>query len=171
MVGDLKALFLVLAISLSFPSKTQPANGTQSRQELLSFYTEMERQGKVFRNNNTTTSTIEPHSDPFICMVSVMKDEELFVDEWIAYHLFIGIDYFFICDHGNNSFHTFLAPHINAGYLTVMPWFQIPPITGMNDQFKCYEMGYHLMNESKLTTTFSLNSWLTHEFQAPFILK
>jgi len=162
MVGGLGALLMVLAISICIPYSTQEApkkkshqahptdyNVTQSRQELLAFYQDMQSQGKVYSDNRTTSAPTELHPDPFVCMVSVMKDEELFVDEWIAYHHFIGIDYFFICDHGKTSLQTFLAPHIEAGYLTVMPWYKLPHIAGINDQCSCYELAFHLMNESK----------------------
>ncbi len=39
-----------------------------------------------------------PNSAPLICAVAIVRDENPFLDEWIAYHHLLGIDHFFLYD-------------------------------------------------------------------------
>ena len=154
-LGGLASLLWVLALfcylpcnNYAAPPQIPPFNVTQSRQELLSYYEDLQRHDKVYRKNSTRSLG---GTHPVLCIAAIMRDEELFLDEWIAYHLFLGFDYFFICDHGlNASLHHFLLPHIEAGYLTVIPWANLPNITGKSDQLKCYDLAVLLMNSSTL---------------------
>ena len=130
------------------PSQIPPFNVTQSRHELLSFYEDLQRQDKVYKKNSRRSLG---GTHPVLCIAAILRDEELFIDEWIAYHLFLGFDYFFISDHGlNASLHRSLLPHIEAGYLTVIPWINLPNMTGKSDQLKCYDLAVHLMNSRML---------------------
>lgn len=38
-----------------------------------------------------------------ISMVAIAKDEESFIEEWIAYHRLLGVDHFFIYDNGQSQ--------------------------------------------------------------------
>ena len=41
-----------------------------------------------------------------------MKDEERFLDEWLAYHRLIGVDHFFLYDHASEPpLRELVAPH------------------------------------------------------------
>ena len=40
------------------------------------------------------------------CVITIIKDEQLYLDEWIAYHLKLGIDKIFIYEDINSSSHS-----------------------------------------------------------------
>ena len=59
----------------------------------------------------------------FLCAVSVLKDEEIFVDEWLVYHKMLGIEYFFLFDDGAGlPLRSLLKVH--EKYCSVIPWFE-----------------------------------------------
>lgn len=49
------------------------------------------------------------------------KDEDPFVDEWLAYHRLIGVDHFYLYDNDSRTqLRAVVAPH--AAYVTVIDW-------------------------------------------------
>ncbi|TDO22363.1 glycosyltransferase family 2 protein [Pedobacter duraquae] len=62
------------------------------------------------------------NSDKHICGVSVLRDEEKFLDEWLVYHKRLGINHFFLFDNDQKqNLGLYLQPHHT--YTTVIPWF------------------------------------------------
>jgi hypothetical protein len=56
-----------------------------------------------------------------ICVVAILKDEERFLDEWLAYHRLIGVDHFFLYDDAAEQPLRALAAR-HAEYVTVVDW-------------------------------------------------
>lgn len=57
------------------------------------------------------------------CICAIFKNEGKYLEEWIAYHLIIGIEHFYL--YNNNSdddFRTVLAPYIDSGVVTLCEW-------------------------------------------------
>jgi len=73
-----------------------------------------------------------------VCIAAILRDEECFVDEWIAYHRMIGVQHFYIYDDAPASpLVEYLRPH--ADYVTVVPWYQRHlELPGRNRQTKAY---------------------------------
>jgi hypothetical protein len=83
-----------------------------------------------------------------ISVCCMFKNESMFLDEWIKYHLVIGIDHFYL--YNNNSDDNFLEilkPYIESNIVELIDW----PFE--NSQMKAYEDCY---NKNKLNT-----NWLT----------
>ena len=83
----------------------------------------------------------------WICAVGFMEEEELYIDEWLAYHRILGFDYFFLCDGGNNaSLGDFLRTHAEAGYVAVgAPW---PHSTADHHVGGCLKLALEIMQAS-----------------------
>ena len=64
---------------------------------------------------------------------AIVKDEERYIEEWVLYHHLIGVEHFFILDHGStDATRTILAPYVNRGLVTVIDW---PLIQGQIDGY------------------------------------
>jgi len=74
-----------------------------------------------------------------ICVVAILKAEEPFVDEWIAYHRLIGVDHFLLYDNDPNlPLQRLLEGY--ADYVTVIDWpGEREDLPGRNKQTKAYE--------------------------------
>lgn len=72
------------------------------------------------------------------CAVAIARDEESFIDEWIIYHLSIGINYIYIYDDSpSGKLAEFLAPHFPS--VVVIPWYgRHQQMEGRNRQTKAY---------------------------------
>ena len=58
-----------------------------------------------------------------VCIVTVVRDENRFLDEWLCYHKIIGIDHFFIYDNNPDlGLGLFLHPH--REYVTIVRWHE-----------------------------------------------
>lgn len=58
-----------------------------------------------------------------ICICSTFKNEAKFLEEWIEYHLVVGVDRFYL--YNNNSEDNYidvLAPYIERGIVTLIEW-------------------------------------------------
>jgi hypothetical protein len=56
-----------------------------------------------------------------IALVAILKEEDAFVDEWVAYHRLLGVDHFYLYDHDPRlPLRKILKKH--AGYVTVTDW-------------------------------------------------
>lgn len=73
-----------------------------------------------------------------VCVVAILKGEEAFLDEWLAYHRLIGVRHFYLYDNDPAlPLRRFLAPH--AAYVTVIDWpGEREHMPGHNKQTKAY---------------------------------
>jgi|GEM_PF-3260401 len=58
-----------------------------------------------------------------VILVAIVKNEAAHLEEWLAYHIALGIDHFVIYDNGSTD-HTseLLERYINHGYVTYIEW-------------------------------------------------
>ncbi len=66
----------------------------------------------------------------YFSICAIFKDEGLILNEWIEYHLILGVEHFYL--YNNNSsdnFKEILKPYINKGYVTLIDWPIGPPYT------------------------------------------
>jgi hypothetical protein len=73
-----------------------------------------------------------------ISICGIFKNESKFLDEWIRYHLVVGVDHFYL--YNNNSNDTFLnvlQPYIDKGVVDLIDW----PYN--HSQMKAYEDCYN----------------------------
>ena len=55
------------------------------------------------------------------------RDESRYLDEWIRYHRMAGIEHFFLYNNFSaDNFAAVLAPHLKAGYVTLIDWPRKP---------------------------------------------
>lgn len=55
----------------------------------------------------------------YISIVVIVKNEALYIREWIEYHLLIGVEHFYIYDNeSKDNLHSLLGPYINRGIIT-----------------------------------------------------
>jgi hypothetical protein len=73
-----------------------------------------------------------------LCMVSILRGETRFIDEWIIYHKLIGVNHFFLYDDDPDlPLSRYLEPH--SAYVTVIPWYERhQAMEGRNRQTKAY---------------------------------
>jgi hypothetical protein len=73
-----------------------------------------------------------------VCVVAILKAEEPFINEWIAYHRIIGVDHFFLYDNDPSlPLKHLLKGH--AEYVTVVDWpGEHEELPGRNKQTKAY---------------------------------
>lgn len=73
-----------------------------------------------------------------ICVVAILKAEEPFIDEWIAYHRIVGVDHFFLYDNDPvGPLKHLLKRH--AEYVTIIDWpGEHEELPGRNKQTKAY---------------------------------
>ena len=63
-----------------------------------------------------------------LAMCTMVRDMDRFLLEWLQYHIYVGVDHVYIYDNlygdetANNTLTETMAPYINAGYVTVIPW-------------------------------------------------
>src|SRR5262245_25609317 len=51
------------------------------------------------RKQNPISANPAPASSASsVCVVAILKDEDPFVEEWVAYHRLIGVDHFYLYD-------------------------------------------------------------------------
>lgn len=58
-----------------------------------------------------------------VCLCGIFKNEEKYLDEWIRYHLVVGIDHFYL--YNNNSDDNYLEilqPYIEKGIVDLIEW-------------------------------------------------
>ena len=54
-----------------------------------------------------------------LAIVAIIKNEGLYIDEWIKYHVCIGVDHFFLYDNGStDNTHTIINHYIESGLIT-----------------------------------------------------
>jgi hypothetical protein len=58
-----------------------------------------------------------------MAVVAIVKDEAEYLEEWLAYHIALGVDHFFIYDNGStDGSAALLERYINHGYVTRIDW-------------------------------------------------
>jgi hypothetical protein len=58
---------------------------------------------------------------------AIVKDEAAYIEEWLAYHILIGFEHFYIFDNGStDDTAKVLAPYIKYGYVTYIHWPVFP---------------------------------------------
>lgn len=68
-----------------------------------------------------------------VAAVAIVKDEALYLSEWVIYHLGLGIDHFFIYDNfSTDNTQEVLEPYIQGGVLTLIKW---PLFRGQDDAY------------------------------------
>src|SRR5690606_38205131 len=56
-----------------------------------------------------------------VCVAAILKDEDRFVEEWVAYHRLLGVDHFYLYDNDpRQPLRDILAAH--RDYVTVREW-------------------------------------------------
>ena len=74
-----------------------------------------------------------------LAVIAIIKDEEKYIEEWVVHHQSIGVQHFFIFDHGSTDrTRAILERYNNRGLVTVIDW---PRIYG---QLDAYEYGVRL---------------------------
>ena len=75
-----------------------------------------------------------------VCVGAILKDEDAFVEEWVAYHRILGVDHFYLYDNDpRQPLSEILARH--GDYVTVRPWLighDDPSYRGRTKQIKAY---------------------------------
>lgn len=70
----------------------------------------------------------------FLSIVVTVKNESLYIGEWLDYHLMIGVDHFYIYDNGStDDLLEIIRPYIKEGLVTYTQW------EGNNQQLVIYE--------------------------------
>jgi len=68
-----------------------------------------------------------------IAGIAIVKNESLYIEEWLLYHLSIGIDHFFIYDNfSEDDLSVLLRPYIQGGVVTLINW---PVSRGQDDAY------------------------------------
>jgi len=61
--------------------------------------------------------------DCFLAFVTRIKHEDLYIREWLEYHLLVGVEHFFLYDmDGGQGLAGILEPYEDAGVVTRIPW-------------------------------------------------
>ena len=61
--------------------------------------------------------------DWFLAFVTRIKNEDLYIREWLEYHLLVGVEHFFLYDmDGGQGLAGILEPYEDAGVVTRIPW-------------------------------------------------
>ena len=59
----------------------------------------------------------------FLAFVTRVKHEDLYIREWLEYHLLVGVEHFFLYDmDGGQGLAGILEPYEDAGVVTRIPW-------------------------------------------------
>jgi len=78
-----------------------------------------------------------------LCIIAILKDEDPFVEEWIAYHRLLGVNHFYLYDNDpRQPLRGILAAH--REYVTVVEWLVDHDDTryqGRTKQLKAYRHG------------------------------
>ena len=109
---------------------------------------------KVYKKMTDTTrktgrflSSALPHSEKVdadavtLAVVAIIKNEAAYIEEWVKYHILVGVERFYLYDNGStDETRTLLAPYIQKG-LIVLKEFpgQKRQLPAYNDAIKNYK--------------------------------
>ena len=82
--------------------------------------------------------------DYFLSVMATIKNEANYIEEWIEYHLLIGVEHFYLYDNeSTDDLEQILAPYIKSGVVTYNKW------QGKSQQLNIYRDGlFKYKNES-----------------------
>jgi len=119
--------------------------GIDSREKAVNHWLEYGRgEGRTYKSLEQLSSekrvfhdsdTFYPE-DKICCVVAILKNEEEFVQEWVAYHRLIGVDHFFLYD--NNPELPLEDIFGGWGFVTVVPWPKTNEECGGSKQESAY---------------------------------
>ena len=78
----------------------------------------------------------------YLSIAACVKDEGRYLREWIEYHLWAGVDHFYIYDNGStDNTKEMLAPYIEGGIVTYHYWVagKVNPFRAGDRQVKMYK--------------------------------
>jgi Domain of unknown function. len=96
-----------------------------------------------------------------IAICAIFKNEDAFLEEWIEYHLILGVEHFFL--YNNNSEDCFLAklkPYIDAGLVTLN---DCPSIPGQLDAYKHWYENYR--HETQWCTFLDIDEFICPKYK------
>ena len=71
-------------------------------------------------------------------IIACLKQEELYIKEWLDYHISIGVDHFYLCDNNDSGYEPSLSSvvqeYIDKGIVEVFDYHDVHPI-----QPHCYD--------------------------------
>jgi hypothetical protein len=63
----------------------------------------------------------DPPAPDSVCVGAILRDEDRFVEEWVAYHRLLGVDHFYLYDNDpRQPLRRILADHLD--YVTIVEW-------------------------------------------------
>src|SRR5699024_2690946 len=73
-------------------------------------------------------------------VAAIMKNESAYVEEWLKYHLLVGVDHFYIYDNGStDNMPAILAPYVENGIVTYREFPRVArQIPAYNDAVQNY---------------------------------
>jgi hypothetical protein len=76
------------------------------------------------KDDGSVCGITPPSSKPYKLSVCTMVfNEALYIEEWLAYHMLLKVDHFFIYDDGSSdNLVDVLEPYIKLGVVTLIPW-------------------------------------------------
>ena len=85
--------------------------------------------------------------DHFFSIVTIIKDESIYIREWIEYHLILGVDHFYLYDNeSNDNLHEIIKPYIEKGIVTyIFCPGQAKQIPAYNDAIVRFKENNHWM--------------------------
>lgn len=91
-----------------------------------------------------------------VSICAIFKNEAKYLDEWISFHLLVGIDHFYL--YNNNSdddYKAVLAPYIEKGIVDLIEWPVVP------GQFPAYEdCFFKYRNESQWISFLDIDEFI-----------
>lgn len=78
---------------------------------------------KFLRQNRNAKNKIKKSLGGNVCIVTVFKNEARYLDEWIAYHLCIGVDHLFLFNNGStDDFNSIIKKYEKTGSVTLLDY-------------------------------------------------
>jgi hypothetical protein len=76
----------------------------------------------------------------YLAISTMVRDESLYLAEWLAFHRIVGVDHVYIYDNGStDDSPTVLKPFVQSGFVTVIPW--TGPLNAPTMQQRAYHHG------------------------------
>lgn len=96
----------------------------RAKEIIITFFCHSKKQSKFFVEENKAHS----HN---LSIVAIVKNESMYIKEWIEYHILIGIEHFYIYDNeSKDNLHQILFPYIEKGFVSYIfcpgPTMQMP---------------------------------------------
>ena len=79
----------------------------------------------VYKNLTVCRPGLWPVKRHFLAMCTMVRNMDKFLPEWIKYHVYVGVDHFYVYDNlpdENSTLKGSLRKYIEAGFVTVVPW-------------------------------------------------